>query len=101
MTKLVGFERKFGTFTSSSGVDIEYDNVYLYLLDDTVVSDKSHLVGSRTEQLKVKYVDLKRIFKCTFDELSAFLDCYLRLDYSIFSGKIVLSSAEFVLDNNK
>lgn len=100
MNKLVGFERKLGTF-NSNGNDIDYDNVYLYLLDDTILNDKSNLVGSRTEQLKVRYNDLKRIFKCTLDELSEFLGCCLKLNYSINGGKIVLSDADFILGGDK
>lgn len=84
MVKIVGFERKVGSFSSSPSETIAYDNHAIYILSD----EDNNVVGYRSEQVKVKTAELNDIFGTT--NLSDFLGKSVELKYSVKNAKVVL-----------
>ena len=89
MTKLIGFEKKAGTFTSASNEKINYDNVIVYIAEE----DKN-VTGLRSEQFKIKTSDLVSVFGT--NDLSSFLDREIEIKCSISNMRISVTKVYLV-----
>lgn len=99
MITIMGYERKCGEFQpSGSASSLKYDNVIFHVLNDNcgIVG----FVGSSCEQLKVKVTDLPKLFNVNFEELKKFVGVPVQFDYSLISGKPVLTKV-VILDSNE
>ena len=99
MITIMGYERKCGEFQlSGSDTSLKYDNVIFHVLNDNC--GVSGFVGSSCEQLKVKVKDLPRLFNSDFEQLQKFIGVPVQFDYSLISGKPVLTKV-VILDSNE
>ena len=89
MTKLIGFEKKAGTFTSASNEKINYDNVIVYIAEE----DKN-VTGLRSEQFKIKTSDLVNVFGT--NDLTSFLDREIEIKCSISNMRISVTKVYLV-----
>ena len=94
MVRIVGYERKVGSFSSSPTETVAYDNHVIYLIDD---SDKK-VTGFSVGQVKVKTAELQDIFGTT--DISEFVGKSVELTYSIKNANVVLVKVEEVCEES-
>lgn len=92
MVKIVGFERKVGSFSSSPTETVAYDNHVIYVIDN---SDKK-ITGFGVGQVKVKTSELQDIFGTT--DLNQFLGKSVNLTYSVRNATAVLVNVEEICE---
>lgn len=89
MIKVVGFERKKGTFTNQqTGESIDYDNIILYCTNDAV----DNVQGCYVSEIKVKSADFSKI--CCGFKPEELLDHEIKSYYAPYSNRVKLSSIE-------
>lgn len=89
MIKVVGFEKKKGTFTNQqTGEVIEYDNIILYCTNDSI--DNVH--GSYVSEIKVKSSDFSKI--CGGFKPEELIDHEIKPYYAPYGNRVKLSSME-------